>query len=346
MIYFRKVIEMPATRSPNVRLALKQLGLAPEQLPDHETAKERVRQAIGERGMPSGDVLVPGVMGWETFLSRLMTFDLVESTVGLFARFWEGAEQRMYPREWLAHSGSKRLKVEGRRAKGVGVDSAEGGDNTTLAAVDELGLLDLKSYSTPNTAVIPGLIREFASRWLAPPIQWGRVMLDRGGGGKQHADALRAMGYRDVRTTSFGESITLEPKLGLTLLNERREVREDRIYKNRRAEMAYELRLLLDPSNATQGWDIPERFLLGHRGPRGEDRSLQKQMELIPLRYDGEGKIWLIPKTKGEHAEREEDWDGPTIVKLVGFSPDEWDAVMLAVRAMLHRPTVGRAGAG
>lgn len=345
MKYFRRVIEMPATMSPNVRLALKELGLRPEELPDQEAARAKVEEAIAKRGHPSGEVLVPGVMSWDVFLARLLTFDAVKACVGLFARFWDGADAKMYPKDWLLHSAAKNLPRGLRRAKGIGVDSAEGGDNTSLAAVDELGLLALESHKTPNTAVVPDLVRDFASRWLPHPVRWERVMFDRGGGGKQHADNLRARGYKEVRTTSFGETITLEPKLGMTLLQEKREVREDRIYKNRRAEMAHELRMLMDPANATGGWAIPEEFLLRYRGPKGEDRSLMRQMSPIPLTYTQEGSIYLIPKTKGEKAEREEDWDGPTIVKLVGFSPDEWDAVMLACRAMLHRPSVGRAGA-
>lgn len=346
VIHVRRIIDMPATRSPNVELALRELGVDPAACVDQETAKDLVRDAIGRKGQPSGETVVPGIMPWEEFLARLLTYDPVRACVGLFSRFWEGSEVRMYPKAWLDHSValSYSRPVGQRKAKGIGVDPAEGGDSTAMAAVDEFGLLALESHKTPNTSVIVPMVTAFCQKWLPQPARWERVMFDRGGGGKAKADDMRAMGFREIRTTNFGEAITLEPKLGMTLLSDKKEAREDRIYVNRRAEMAYELRSLIDPDSAGNGWAIPKQFM-ETRAPNGEERGLRKQMEKIPLTYTGEGRIFLIPKTKGEKAEREEDHDGPTIVKLVGFSPDEWDATMLAVRAMLHKPAVGRAGA-
>jgi len=54
----------------------------------------------------------------------------------------------------------------------------------------------------------------------------------------------------------------------------------------------------------------------------------------IPLTYSDEGVVYLIPK----HA-RDRDDDKPNLTALLGGSPDELDACVLAVHAMLRPAT-------
>jgi hypothetical protein len=58
----RKVIVIPATASPNVRLALAEI----------EAGKE-----------PSHEQLVPGVLSYADYLVRRKTWDVVRATIGL-----------------------------------------------------------------------------------------------------------------------------------------------------------------------------------------------------------------------------------------------------------------------
>ena len=80
-------------------------------------------------------------------------------------------------------------------------------------------------------------------------------------------------------------------------------------YKNRRAQMFFELRLLLQ-----DGWAIPAGF-----------EELHRQLAAIPLEYDEGGRVVMLPKL-GEGG----------LIALLGRSPDEADAVALAVHSLLH----------
>jgi hypothetical protein len=167
----------------------------------------------------------------------------------------------------------------------------------------------------------------FGQRHGVPPEMW---MIDRGGGGKQHADLLREMGY-PVQTVGFGETIAMDLRTGMRMISERQELREDRTtYKNRRAQMYGDLRSLLNPTN-DQGWGIPAEY-----------NELRRQLAPIPLTYDREGRLELLPKsTRGI----DKNDKRPTLTELIGCSPDEADAVALAVHAMLHKEVIPEAGA-
>jgi hypothetical protein len=121
----------------------------------------------------------------------------------------------------------------------------------------------------------------------------------------------------------------MEPKRGLVRLEEKMEVREERtVYFNRRAELYGELSLLLDPA---QG----HNFGIGR-----EHEELLRQLKLIPKKYDGEGRLVMIPKNNP----RDEN-DPRTLKKLLGCSPDEADSLVLACYAMRKRPLRPTAGA-
>lgn len=291
--YYRKVIRIKAERSPNVRLAMAQ-------------------RAAGQE--PTGEIIVPGVLPWADYLKRRLTWDPVKQCIGLDADFYEGAEELLFAPQWLnrAEALHEGLRGRVRKAKALGVDPAEGGDNTTLAAVDELGLIELVSVATPDTNVIPGLVIEMGERHGIPPEKW---VLDRGGGGKQAADRLRAKG-RKVETVAFGESVTPKPRRGMQPADEIVRQREERYtYVNRRAQLYGRLSERLDPgAEGSSGFALPSQY--------GE---LRRQLALIPKLYDEEGRLRLPPKN------RRSPGGEKTLREILGCSPDEADALVLAV---------------
>lgn len=304
--YHRRVIRIRAEDSPNVRIALLQHKM----------------------GWPiTGETVVPGVLSWDEYVRRRSTWDKIRQTVGLDAEFYEGAEVLLYPPDWLnrAEAAADSLGDRFRPGKAIGVDPAEGGDSTCWAVVDRQGLIHLESLKTADTAVIPNHTLALMTRY---GVKAADVVFDRGGGGKQHADLLRARGH-PVRTVAFGESLSLEPRRAMVPIGEKKDVREERYeYKNRRAQMYGELRELLDPSNPFGPFALPARY-----------DELRRQLAVIPLWFDEEGKLILPPKNRrpdaAEHSTK------VTLVDLIGHSPDEADALVLAVHGLLHRHRTG-----
>lgn len=308
--YFRKIIRIRAEDSPNVRLGMAQ----------------------AEAGMiPTGEEVVPGVLGYWDYLKRRKTWDPVRQCIGLDAQFWEGAEFLMFPPDWLnrAEQLEAGLRTRTRQAKAIGVDPGEGVANTTFTAVDELGIVEQESVKTPNTQIIPGLTIAFGQRFDVPPDMWG---LDTGGGGKQHADVLRANGYQ-VMTVAFGGMVDSGPRLGVRGYDDKLEVHEERyVYKNKRAEMYGMVRKAIQPPSELErrdkGFCIPARFT-----------ELRRQLSLIPLLYDGQGRMYLPPKNRTNPRSTER-----TLTEIIGCSPDEADSLVVAVYVMskpVKRPTAG-----
>ena len=153
-------------------------------------------------------------------------------------------------------------------------------------------------------------------------------------------------------------------------LRERRIVKEEKgAYKNRRAQMYGELSMMCNP-------DVPrthsfaehvgelgapvEKFsaIKGFAIPPMNHNSLEtyaefrRQLAPIPRWTDGEGKLYLPSKKKKGEDEYMEMFDAlggrrkvPTLIDLIGRSPDEADAVVLAVHAMIHKSHVVMVGA-
>lgn len=306
--YYRKIIRIRAEDSPNV-----QLGLA--------------QQAMGLA--PTGNELLPGVLSWHEYQKRRATWDPVRQCIGLDGLFWKGSQVLLFPPLWLDNSERlyQSLGVRKREAKGLGVDPAEGGDSTTIAVVDEIGLLELMAWKTPDTSVIRGNIAATMKRYNLRPDQ---VCIDRGGGGKQIADEMRAAGHKGIRTIAFGEAVSLEIKRGLHQIVERKEVKEEQYaYLNRRAQMYFEARQLIDPNSERKGWAISPL-----------EKELRRQLSVMPLLYDSEGRVKMLPKNKTNPNDTRQ-----TLVSLLGCSPDEADAMVLAIHAMLHKGTRTAAGA-
>ena len=101
--------------------------------------------------------------------------------------------------------------------------------------------------------------------------------------------------------------------------------------------MAWGLRELIDPSLNPEGWYI-EQFACGD--PADPTTRLRDQLAPIPLLYDPEGRIRMLPKNK-----RAPDSTERTLVEIIGHSPDEFDAVILGIRAMRHGKKRVMAGA-
>ncbi len=309
--YYRKVIRIVAENSPNVRLALAEM----------------------QKGLtPSGRTILQGVLSWAEYVKRRRTWDHIRQCIGLDARFYKGAEVLLFPPDWLdrAHRVAGVLKGKARYPVAMGVDPAEGGDKSSWVVIDHWGILRILSLKTPDTSVVPSqtlaLMREFN---LEPEM----VCFDRGGGGQEHVHYLRSRGY-NVRAVGFGERPSLEMRHGSHPLKDRREVKEDRyVYLNLRAEMYDSVRHLIDPAR-TDAKGEPEFFGI----PR-EYENLRLEMSPIPLTYDREGRMYVLPKRKKDSRSQE-----VSLTDLIGHSPDELDALVLAVHAMTTRAPSQRAG--
>lgn len=304
--YYRKVIHICAEDSPNVRLGLLQ-------------------ERQGTR--PTHELLTPGVLSYDDYKKRRATWDKVRQCIGLDGRFYKGSELLLFPKDWLdlSHELWTGLRHKKRVATGIGIDPAEGGDRTAMAAVDEYGLIELISKKTPDTNKVATEAVAFIKYHNVSP---DRVCFDRGGGGKEHADRLRAMGY-PVRTVAFGEAISLDPRRGLYPTETRRDTKEERYtYVNRRAQMYGDMSELFDPSIGP-GFALPDGF----EGPQYAE--LRRQLAPLPKLYDGESRLYLPPKNKKNPDSKE-----ITLKDMLGCSPDEADAVALACHARLHKGKV------
>lgn len=308
---YRRVIRIKAADSPNVRFALSQKSAGID---------------------PTDEVLVPGVKSYGEYVKNLAQWDDIQKCVSLDAEFYKGKELYLYPAEWLnrAERIARDLGGNVRKARAIGCDPAEGGDKSSWTIIDEYGIIKIISIKTPDTAVI-------TSRTIALMHEYGvipeNIVFDQGGGGKEHADRLRAQGY-NVRTVAFGESSTpeLKRKGVVTPLDDRKEEKETRyVYKNRRAEMYGILRQLLDPIN--EGFGIPSECV-----------ELRRQLSPIPLWYDEEGRLYLPPKTRKPDA-ADTTKNKITMFDLIGCSPDEADSTVLAVFGMTNHAKPVLAGA-
>ena len=300
--YHRKVIRIRAADSPNVK---------------------------------AGRQVFPGVLTREEYEYRRKHWDPIRQCIGLDAQFYRGPELMLIPPAWLERSHQLWYDLRqrgrlGRKAEAIGCDPGEGAANTCWSAVDELGLIELDSFRTPDTSDIEGYTIEFGRRHQVPHDKW---CLDRGGGGKQVKDRLNKNGF-DAMTVAFGEGLVPEPHSYSTPVDERVEAREERYaYKNRRAQMYGKLRELMDPKLNPKGFALPP----DDYGPQYAE--LNRQLGLIPIRYDEEGRMYLPPKQNKDPKSKVE-----TLTKILGCSPDEADSLVVAVYAMTAEEAYMTAG--
>lgn len=327
--WFRRVIRITAEDSPNVRRA-------------------RVEQAAGL--VPTDTVIVPGVLTWGELQHRRATWDKIRQCVGLDAEFYEGTELLLFPPEWLNRAEQlfleldRQLKATGRirRARAIGIDPAEGGDRTAMCAGDELGIIELVSRKTPNT---DDVVKEARAFMRKHGVGAEFTCFDRGGGGKQHADRMRACGC-PVRTVAFGESLVgaiQRQKKQFTTKVAERELRTT--FADRRTEMYWELSERFDASLFPKGFAIPPG-----RGPLDHDAAtrLRHQLSVMPKLYDDDGVCRMLHKSRPKMmrvGDKPSAAAEPTLIELIGHSPDEADSVVLMLHAMTHRAKPAVAGA-
>ena len=92
------------------------------------------------------------------------------------------------------------------------------------------------------------------------------------------------------------------------------------------------LRSLLNPRCDENGKPTQRVFAL----PR-KYAELRRQLAPIPMWYTEEGQIYLPPKHLKSDAK--DSQDKTTIEKLIGCSPDQSDALILAVYGLTAQPT-------
>lgn len=360
--HHRKVIKIRAVDSPNVRYALAERAA----------------------GLPiSNTVLVPGVLTWEEYQHRRATWETIRQCIGLDAEFWMGGQLLLFPPDWLNHAEQLASELlvsrRPRQAKAIGIDPAEGGDKTAMCAIDEYGVIEIVSRKTPNTNDIPKEAIGFMRKHQVPP---SNVVFDRGGGGYQHCCTLQAQGY-PVRSVGFGKSLVSEPKQGKRQFRERKEATEEGyVYLNRRVEMYWELSQLMDPTRLivtpdTSAINRNERPSLNSQGgvfaqanstnrlsamllkPTGfalpvafrevhcekhKGSCLRAQLAVMPRLYDKEGRCRMLAKNPPPGSDNKKTNREKCLTELIGHSPDESDALVLAVHALLHKPVRSTAG--
>lgn len=327
----RKIVHISAWDSPKVQFGLRRNG--------------KPWSAKDKREYDQLDQAVPGVLTWKEFQNRLLTWDEVRQEIGLRGRFSKDASSLMYPPQWLdraeaiADGGEfngthyPKLNWEQMAGECMGIDAAEGNDNTAWAIINQVCLLQLLSKKTQDTSDIPGTTIGLGILKHVPPERW---LFDRGGGGKQHADLLRSKvvggkrPYADVKTVGFGESATPPPKRHMTTMQEQRLNTETMyVYSNRRAEMYSMLRNLLNPDVNPRGFGLPSRLINAKRQDGGP--SLREQMSKIKLTYDQEGRLRLPPKHRRDGSKNHQGKAEECLYDQLGCSPDELDALVLAV---------------
>ena len=311
--YLQKIIHIDADDSPHVA---------------------RCKELISRGKEPDAKILVPGILSYNEYERRKLVWDEMRQTIGLHGRFYEGREVKLFPGDWLDRAEEIADKLPGHRTgDAMGTDPAEGRDNTVWEVVDDLGLIYMEQHKTDDTNDIPGITKAVGLRYGVKPDRW---VFDRGGGGKQHADRLRAEGF-NCSSIGFGEAVT-DPQAWKRTANylpkkEVRQAMEERyVFKNRRAQLYGTLRLALDPSVLEKGFGLPREIMNRPRTDGGP--TLREQLEILPLLYDPEGRLFLPPKQK----RNTEDKTITIKDMLDGYSPDEADALALAVYAMTFRP--------
>lgn len=308
--FHRRVIKIRAVDSPNVRMGLLQ-------------------KKAGKT--PDNRILIPGVKPYKEYVKNLAMWSKPQQVVSLDADWYEGAEEKLFPQEWLKHSTTRAKALLGQKriAKAIGIDPGQGVADTAVSVVDDLGLIELTSQKTTNPADVSKIVISTVKRYN---VEWDKVFFDAGGGGYEHAGYLREMGY-PARTISFGGAATREREPGLKSFDEKAEEDESKAsFFNKRAEMYGRLSEKIDPSRG-DGFGIPDWS--------GVYEELLRQMIAIPRRYDPRGRLWLPPKYK-----HDPDSTTKTIVELIGCSPDELDSLVVAVYGMYASDLWAVAGVG
>lgn len=338
--FWRKGFEagdLVAVGGGGITHARRSIRIAADDSPN--VARGLAMRAAGRE--PDGENVIPGLLSWEEYEHRRATWDAERQTVGLDAQFYAGPEVMLYPESWLRFAVRLALYLDikkvKRKAKAGACDPGEGSANTVWAAVDEYGLIEMVSEKTPDTSVIRGKTIAFCRKHDIP---FERFVFDRGGGGKQIADDMRADGMM-VGSIGFGERAgKLQPKRSSRTFIEKVEANEEPdAYINRRAEMYGDLAALLEVTFAKESGGTPARGI-GFAIP-GQYVELLRQLGLIPRKLDREGRLKIPPKSRAQAKQGEQ-----SLEEIIGHSPDEADTLVMAVhrmRAKTFRQVAGAA---
>src|SRR5260370_41122549 len=98
--------------------------------------------------------------------------------------------------------------------------------------------------------------------------------------------------------------------------------------------MDWELSMVLDPVL----WKSLEVEIFGLPAQYSE---LRRQLAVMPKETDEEGRAMMPPKNRKPG---QDETKRKTLVEILGCSPDQADALVLAVHGMLHKPQVMKAG--
>ena len=85
---------------------------------------------------------------------------------------------------------------------------------------------------------------------------------------------------------------------------------------------------LLDPSINEDGFGLPASCT-----------TLRHELSVFPKLYDEEGRQYLPSKSKHNADDKRR-----TLTEMIGHSPNDADALVLAVHGMLHKPQRTKAG--
>lgn len=318
--YYRKIIRITAEDSPNVKYAKAEI----------ESGKS-----------PSGRVLIPGVITYKEYKMREKYWDEEKKCVSLYGDFYKGETHFLFPHEWLEYSWEL-WKENYCEASGLGVDPAEGGDNTCWSVIGEEDLLnnstdplslpikrarliELRSEKTKDTSTIPRTTAELMEQYN---LDAKHVYFDQGGGGKEHADYMRRCGLK-VKTVFFGQTATEERdyKKRWKSPTEKVDIEETRhTYKNRRAELYHKASMKMNPAYGGIALPPPSK------GPQYEE--LYRQLKAMPKLTDSEGRYYLPPKRPRPNSTEE------SLEDILGCSPDEADSFVLGLWAIEERKRV------
>jgi len=315
----RKVIHVSAEDSPNVRLGIQ---LAKANIPGP---------------YPNA---IPGMLTYAEYRRRQKIWDRIKRSMRLDGKFYEGDETLLYPPEWLDLAENVFAELcplgfnDGAIAsitdtvESMGVDCGAGRDLTCWTPINRRRVINQIALPTPDTMDIVRQTVQLIEMYRLDP---RKVFFDAGGGGKQIADRLREMGL-PVQAVFFGESPTPPAGHKTKRTKDKVDQAETRqTYKNRRAEMYGLLRDILDPTMNDKVFGIPVELY-----------ELRKELAIMPLMYDAEGKMYLPPK---DHPPTNNHSNTMTIKKILGHSPDRADSLVLAVFGLLGRPTRRKVGA-
>lgn len=245
----------------------------------------------------AGRIVIDGLLTREEYEERRRTWTRERQMVGLDAVFPSEDEMQLFPARLLQAATSRRVE-EGHEVF-IGVDPGEGVSRTALAVVNRTGLIELIARHTADTSDIVGLVKNVAKRHGVTP---ENVWFDRGGGGKQIVDLLCKQGW-GCNSVGFGEPAS---PVRFWAGSGRAEATS---FVNRRAQMYCVLRQYVE-----SGFAIGAQYT-----------ELLRQLSKIPLSWDAEGRYKIPPKRAKS---------GPSLIEMIGNSPDEADALAVAVWGM------------